>query len=234
MGLSLTLSILISAVGIFFFTSSRDRTVFLFLQSILMMFFASEPLFIWISCILIWFFVRSFDGFIKIKREKDLQWATLDYLNSCILHLDSGFSMQNAMKESISSISNCKKQIFQQIWQNLFQHRENKPFESIFFEKLSEELMFIVGSSQKTTEQIRKLRSQIKTELYFRRKSGQVLRSLRIQSLALSLIYILFAFILQTQLDIISHGRIVLLSMTLFIAGLVWMFKIGKDLKWKV
>lgn len=233
MNLSSTLSIIISAVGFFFFTCPRARIAFLFFQILILLFFYDEPLFIWISCVVIWFFVWSFDIFLEIRRENELQWTTLDYLNACILHLEGGFSLQNAMKESISAIQDNKKQIFEEIWQNLFQQKEKRGVRGNFFEKFYLELLFVAQTSQKTTEQIRKMRSQIKTELHFRRRSGQVLRSLRIQSVVMTIIYIAFVCILQLQLKIFDHFEIVLISFSLFLIGLFGMFKIGKDLKWK-
>lgn len=233
MSLFLIFSPIISIVGFFFCRSSQFRSGFLLSQLFGVYFFSEDPLILWIFDVLLWFFMCCGEFFLHDHRQKKLQWLALDYLNSCILQLEAGFSLQNAMKQSLSAISSDQASNFELLWQNLFQLEQKKKFDLIFFERLHQELQFVCDSSQKITDQIRKIRSRLKKELHFRRKSGQILRSLRIQSAAMLMIYIVFVFIFEKQFHVLSYPKIFFSSVLLFFLGMYMVFMIGRRLKWK-
>ena len=77
-------------------------------------------------------------------------------------------------------------------------------------------------------------RDRLKVQTDFRRKSGQVMQQIRIQSLILSGVYFaLFIFVVQ-KFGFESNHQMILSSILLFLTGIGFIFYKGNKIKWKI
>lgn len=100
--------------------------------------------------------------------------------------------------------------------------------------ELSRDLAEIERKPTKMTEQLRSLRDFWRTRQDFRRRTGQVLLQARTQAAVSAALFVpLCAWnLVESPLDKI-FGRLCLAS-AFFVAGQIWIFQMGKRVRWKV
>jgi hypothetical protein len=96
------------------------------------------------------------------------------------------------------------------------------------------ELVKIDGSTQKKIEKLKAFRYQLKIEEKFRQKSRTAQLQARAQSVVLSILYILSLFYVFSAFERTLSFQILIISLVLFTSGTVWIWKLGRSMKWKV
>ena len=82
-------------------------------------------------------------------------------------------------------------------------------------------------------KRLRRLQEKVKTERLFQRKASRALMQLRLQSVLLTVIY--SALLIWTlSLSGLKHLNLIFLSFFFFLAGLIWIFRAGRKMKWSL
>jgi hypothetical protein len=89
-------------------------------------------------------------------------------------------------------------------------------------------------SSHRHIDKLKSFRYTIKIEDKFRRKSRTAQMQPRAQSVVLSILYILAVLYFLANYDLKENLQLVLISFILFAGGTIWLWSIGRTLKWKV
>ena len=171
--------------------------------------------------------------FLKRREEKKLFFQLCSLILPLESGMKSGLSFLNAWQKSLEEIKSKKikdklkdfTQVFQ--FQKKFHYPEDKQVE-LFIKDLS-----LIYQSPNPLKRLQHLRRKVKIELTFRIKSQRALLQIRIQSGILCFFYIgLLAW------TITAHGQkyisLILSSLLLFIIGLIWILKTGRQMKWSV
>jgi len=244
------LSFLITSLGFFFvhrlqehlskFFSLSTRQKFV-LSLFLALFFAvifyflhDRPLFLWITVFIFLLTMLGTQKWMKSAMEERLKEVALEFIDHCCLSTLSGLSFRSSAQRVFLSRNDwCAKQ-FRNLVENLTETEAQTPLNSVFLSEFRQELTQIDRSGQKTAEQLQSLRKILKIEIGFRRRSGQVLRHLRIQSIVLLLLYLLFILFISSQIDLFQYPRLLSVSLVLFSIGLISTLGAGRRLRWKV
>ena len=209
---------LLSFVLIFYYFS-----LFFYSQSSLI------PIFVFLPCflILIGFF------FLKKQAERNLLLELYSLLNPLEFRMKSGDSFLSAWEKSVKELPKApikrKIQSFTEVFkfQKNFRYPEDKEVESFIKELVQ------VGKSSRPISRLCHLQRKIRVELRFRIKSRRALLQVRAQSGLIILFYV--ALLVGTF--IMYKNKYILLSLAsliLFIIGTIWIFNLGKRMKWSV
>lgn len=244
------LSILISVCGFFsvkrifqpiffiFEPTKRKKIVFgiLFLSIhwLGFHFFGKKGLQIWIYEFVL--LVLSFLASQKIKKDhaNSAQDKFLQVIDETYLDVMAGHSLRASL---IRVVGREQGGIGLQIKNMILSLSEMDAKDQIqlpFLVEIRAELIRIENSSKNILEQLRVFRRTLRTEIYFRHKSGQVLKNIRIQAWSILVLYFLMGFFVSTQVNLLQFPRLILGSLLLLILGLGFIFSIGRQLKWKV
>ncbi len=197
-------------------------------------FLHQKPLVLWITTFLFWMASEFFMLTLKSLMERRLKETALEFIDQCCLSTSVGNSFRNSMQKVFIQRNDWCAIQFKNLAQSLVTSDKIMPQTSSFLSDFKQELMQIDRSGQKMNEQLKILRRILKIEINFRRKSGQVLRNLQIQSLVLTFLYIGFIFFISSQIDLFRYKRLLFFSMVLFVFGLILTFVAGRRIKWKV
>lgn len=172
----------------------------------------------------------------KYHHEIILQTASM-ILTELVVEMSSGQSLKKSISQILESQSGQALErdfILKQLQKTLFLH-ENQNCEIICPEtrKFVSELLEIERSQIKNLEQIIFLRNYYFELNKFRHKSRQILIQPKLQSLIVSIIY-LFFIIYGLNNNLKNYLGILLLSVFLFLLGILWIFNLGRGAKWKV
>jgi len=206
--------------------------VLIFIYFLILTFFMKKFNFFIIFLLFPLFFLLFLFLFLKKREEQDLLFK----LYSLLLPLESqmrlGSSFINAWQKSLSELKSEKiKNKAQQITEILkFQKEFHYPDKEV--ENFIKDLITIHCSSS-PLKKLKYLQRKVRIELAFQIKSKRLLIQNRLQSLVLSLFY--FAVLFWT---VGSYGQqyfqLIVISFFMFLTGLLWIFKIGRSMKWSV
>ena len=154
------------------------------------------------------------------------------FLNTLIAQIRIGRGFRSAFKGAILSLPQKKYQsCFEEIENSiLFAKTPKNP--SPLIQQVIKELKR-ADQSRYCLKNLENLRHKIRVQAFFRKKVRSALGQIRIQSFILLILYIgLFLFVLQ------KYGwkyiSILLISLLLFLVGLVWLFQCGRRIKWTI
>ena len=192
-------------------------------QSSLISFFVFLPCFL----ILMAFFL------LKKQSERNLLLELYSLLNPLEFRMKSGDSFLSAWEKSVQELG--KKPIQNKIqsfteafkFQKNFRYPEDKELENFIKELIQ------VGKSSRPISRLGHLQRKIRVELRFRIKSRRALLQVRAQSALIILFYVALLvgtfFMYKNKYFLLS-----LASLILFLIGTIWIFNLGKRMKWSV
>lgn len=189
---------------------------------------------LWIIVFLIWLTSEVFIAAVKSLMEKRLKETAVEFIDQCCLSISSGNSFRVSVQKVFLQRKDWCANQFKNLAQNLTSSDKIVGVSSGFLAEFAQELIQIDHSGQKINEQLKVLRRILKTEINFRRKSGQILRNLHIQSTVLTLLYFIFIFFVSSQVELFKFKSVLSLSISLFVFGLILTSIMGRRLKWKV
>ena len=170
---------------------------------------------------------------LKHEKEKQLFNELCELLIPLESAMKSGMSFLNgwdkAVKESNSKAHFHKLKEFSKVltFQNRFVYPDNKKVEKFILELLS------IKQSPQPLKRIHYLKRKLKVEMVFKIKANRALLQIKAQSFILCLFYI---GILINTLIVYQKAnfKLILISLLLFIIGLVWIFNSGRNIKWSI
>jgi len=103
-----------------------------------------------------------------------------------------------------------------------------------FVLEVIEELKRIDRQPHAASRRLNVFRDRLRIEDDFRRRSGQVLARIRAQSMIMTGIYVAMAIFIASKFGWRSNIRIFMVSTILFALGSLWIWRGGRNIKWKV
>lgn len=156
------------------------------------------------------------------------------FINALIAQIKIGGSFRTSFKIAVSALSQSQfKNYFIEILEMIsFSKNLRKEFCFSPLQQMIEELKRADRSPQ-CLERLENLRHQVRVRALFRKKVQSALLQIRIQSLVLSILYSgLFLFALHKYG--LKYLYILLLSLLLFLTGLLILLQCGRRIKWTV
>lgn len=207
--------------------------LFLIIYSSLVLFSLNKPIFIWFIVVLVNILSFLIPELIKNRRKNDFQEKSLVFVDSIIGFLKSGRSFRDTLK-IIKEENQFQFYLFDEIIEAISLNQRPEHLSSdIQVQRLYSELLFIMNSQHRVIEKMVSFRHVLKTELWFTKKAKQALLQSRIQSLMMSIFYIsLIVFNLYSG-NIKGNFDLLFYSIGLFTLGFYWIWKMGRNYKWK-
>lgn len=197
-------------------------------------FFFHRPLFLWSLVFLFCLLTEVCVIALKSLMERRLKETALEFIDHCCLATSAGNSFRSSVQKVFLQRNDWCAMQFKNLAQNLIATDKIVVLSPGFLSEFRQELTQIDRSGQKVNDQLKILRRILKIEINFRRKSGQVLRNLHIQSVVLTILYLSFVFFISSQVDLFKYKQLFIISISLFLTGLLLTFLAGRRLKWKV
>jgi hypothetical protein len=110
----------------------------------------------------------------------------------------------------------------------------NYSVKSLLIKDFQAELVQIDRSQNRVIDQVRALRRHLKIQENFRRRSMQVTQQIKMQAIIVTLLYLLLLSFVINQFGFTQNKNVILISGLIFTFGLIWIFKVGRRIKWKV
>ena len=156
------------------------------------------------------------------------------FLNALISQIKIGVAFRSAFKKSARGLPHTYFQnYFLNILEMILYSQKLRPeFQFSPLQQIIAELK-AADQSDQCLEYLENLRHQLHVQSLFRKKVGMALLQIRIQSLVLLFLYSgLFIFVLNKYG--LKYIKILLLSSSLFLMGLVILFQCGRKIKWTI
>lgn len=176
--------------------------------------------------------------FYRKRLEIQFRYDFPDILTSIILQMKIGHSFRKSFQDVMVYVPQRYSTGFGFIYDNVVfsPHQNDKKMTgtSIFFREIIAEFKKVDQSAHKSIEKLENFRRRLLVINNFRRRSGRIRGQVQLQAgilfviYALSFAFVYFAFSLQ------GLGGLLLLSFTLFVAGLLLVFYLGQDVKWNI
>lgn len=202
------------------------------LMILLFIFWRFHPTHLWLFFGTIFILLKLLPYFFSRYQEKLIQSHLLRLLDQLILDVQSGLSLRSAL----TKLSTQESSLLRVSWGNLahaiIYEDSAAGLQSETLKNLFEELRRIDRSQSKCADQLRSLRKNLKTLENFRRRSGQVSLQIRMQAALSALLYVGLLLFVITQFGFYPHRTLIMVSGTLFFAGMVTVFVIGRRLRW--
>ncbi|MBV2167206.1 MAG: hypothetical protein KUL82_00755 [Bdellovibrio sp.] len=193
------------------------------------------------SSITLWLFIgillitlKFFPTILRFFLIKRLRGALVPLLDCVILGVQSGKSFRISLHEAIEIQSGWVRRQLLELFESLSMSENVIAMKSALLKDFQQEIMEIDRSQSRCLEQVRALRRTLKMQENFRRRSGQVTQQIKMQAIIVTALFLgLLSFVIM-QFGFKSHQYLIFLSFIFFFAGLVWIFSVGRRIKWKV
>ena len=168
-----------------------------------------------------------------IHRAHSTQFINLrvSILDSLIVRMRSGTSLRMALQEQSDFLPNW----FVPQWIKFFERSGFQKNTSLAPEaKFFNELSSVEDQKYKQIEKLKALRERYNTKLKFRQKSRRAMYQVRIQGLVLSLFFIGICVFQIIQNNFFTNINLMLVALSLFSLGTIWLLNIGRKYTWKI
>ncbi len=169
----------------------------------------------------------------RVRRERSFRQEFVEFLDRLILQVRSGkgFRQSFEISNSFTQLQSQKKiqKIFDSITYQALMTQNDK-----FVLEIYHHLKEIDRSSQKSVDRLMSFRKKLKTEDDFRRRSGTLIRQIRIQVVFLSVFYLGLLVFLAQQFAISEYWKVYGLSLSLFLLGILSFFLLARRKTWKI
>ncbi len=116
----------------------------------------------------------------------------------------------------------------------VFSQQQNRAPSSEFIQEIVTEFRIADREAHAALRRMQTFRARIRCEDDFRRKSGQILRQIRAQSLLLAGLYFAVLIFVVKRFGFQKNSTCIAFSLFLFACGLTWIWTGGRKIKWKV
>lgn len=150
-----------------------------------------------------------------------------------LMLIKAGKSPQLSLKTTLDQLNPWQRFVFSDL-QTVFELVHSTERNSILKNHLYiHELKAILKSSNLVGEQLKSFREGLRLHRNLRHKSRQVTQQIRAQAITSVFIYIGIFILSWNQLDLKNSVSLMMLSMILFLTGLLSIFLIGGRIRWK-
>ena len=197
-------------------------------------FFVTHPLTLWILIGILLITLKFFPRFMRFFLLKRLAQGLIPFFDHVILGLQAGKSFRQAMNSAIEAQAGWQRNQLRDLYNSIVTSEIKIVLKSALLKDLQAELLAIDRSQNRCVEQVKALRRQLKLMEDFRRRSGQVTEQMKMQALIVTALYLGLLFFVIKQFGFKNHQSLILISGFIFLIGLLWIFLIGRRMKWKV
>lgn len=211
---------------IFAISNSQLRLSFYFLQLPLYFYLFFKELFIFVLFYIGIFLITLilFDKIITYFKEKTFAELHIQLIERIILLLKTGQSATTSTKNVFSDLTPWQKMVFID-----FGGITISESNSFYFQ----ELKIILGSSGNVIEQLGAYQKALHLQNTLKLKSKLALQQTKAQAMVSLVIYAVFAILSKKYLNLQFASPIMLISVLLFCAGQLLIFKLGGKITWK-
>ncbi|MEN0058055.1 MAG: hypothetical protein AAGB31_04420 [Bdellovibrio sp.] len=170
----------------------------------------------------------------RIFLQKRLRQALIPLFDCLILNLQAGHSFRSSFRMAIDIQSGWVRLQLLELYESMLMSKNVIATKSALMKDLQVELMEVDQSSARCLEQIRTLRRGLKMQEDFRRRSGQITQQIKMQAIIVTALYVALLIFVIMQFGYRRYHSLILMSFLIFVAGLIWIFAVGRRMKWKV
>ncbi len=189
---------------------------------------------------LVWIIVVSVILIIRVTifvtgfiREMQFRQDFVEFLDRLILQVRSGNGFRYSLEVSNRQTPKLNQTKLKKIIEAVhFEQKIETTHE--FVREICEEFTAIENFPHKTLERLCAFRRKIKIEEIFRRKSGRIVRQIRIQISFLSALYVGILCFAVSRFGFKENVTVILWSVGMFVMGLLVFFYLGMRRQWKI
>ena len=171
-------------------------------------------------------------AFLSFKWQEGFLCQLEFFLNILVAQIRIGQGFRVAFKSAVLSLPQKKFQIYFKEIQDSILFAKTPTGHFPLIQQIIKELKR-ADQSPHCLKNLENLRHKIRVQALFRKKVRSALGQIRVQSFILLILYIgLFLFVLQKYGW--KYMQILLLSLFLFLIGLIWLFQCGRRIKWTI
>lgn len=200
--------------------------------------FFLRPFHLWISSILVLCFVPIVIFVIRKNQQRQFQSEFLRFLSQLVLQMQMGHSWQTSFQKTLRENTWRQGFLLQQIYENVAfspqaDFGKSGPFAE-FLKRIRNELIYVHKHQHLAIDRLCNLQKNLRTEFYFRRKSGQIWTYFAYQLGLLSVLFWgIFIFTLFHQ-GWKEHSEVFLVSFLFYGMGFLIVFIMLKGKKWEI
>jgi hypothetical protein len=166
-------------------------------------------------------------------RERKFRQDFVDFIDRVILQVRSGQSFRNSLEVSNTKTADSSRFKLEKIIEAV--HFSQKvDTANDFVREIFEELSSVQRFPHKTLDRLCAYRRKIKIEDDFRRRSGRIVRQVRIQITFLLIMYAAVLFFVISRFGFLMNLKIILWSLGLFGLGIAGFIYLGVNKQWKI
>ncbi len=178
--------------------------------------------------------LKFFPLILRFFLMKKLRSALIPLLDCVILGLQTGKSFRVALHAAIETQSGWIRHQLLEVFESLTMSENVIAAKAALIKDFQQEILEIDRSPSRCLEQVRSLRRQYKMQEDFRRRSGQITQQIKMQAIIVTALFLALLIFVIAQFGFNQHRFLILLSSLIFFAGLIWVFFVGRRMKWKV
>ena len=166
-------------------------------------------------------------------RERKFRQDFVDFVDRLILQVRSGHSFRVSLEVSNAKTAGTSRLKIEKIIEAV--HFSQKiETSNTFVREIFEEFTSVQRFPHKTLDRLCAFRRKIKIEDDFRRRSGRIVRQVRIQITFLLFMYIAVMCFVVARFGFLQNMKIILWSIALFTSGMAGFFYLGVKKQWKI
>lgn len=168
------------------------------------------------------------------KLKKVFLASHLNLINSLLLQIKAGYSVPKAITECVFSHSALENILFEPLSSILRPDFEVKTIPYRWLRFYFHELGMILKSEARVAEQLEMFKQGLSVKKKFIQRTQHVTRQIKAQALVAGLVYVMIFAISYYQLNLMNNFLTVVISIGLFLTGILVIFKLGDKIKWTI
>lgn len=195
---------------------------------------STSPLTLWLFIGILLVSLNLFPHILRFFLLRRLRTSLIPMLDCVILGLQTGKSFRASLLSAIENETGWVRHQLMEVFDSLRMSKNVIAVKSALLKDFIDEVVEIDRSQTRCLEQVRALRRHLKMREDFRRRSGQVTQQIKMQAIIVTVLYIALLSFVIMQFGFAKHRVLIFLSGTVFVVGLIWIFLVGRGIKWRV
>jgi len=168
-------------------------------------------------------------------RENHFKKSALAVIEEIVLSMKTGRSFRHAFEDAKRSCDAFTQQKLAEIMSLVaFSQQTETSVMSKFAKFLVEEFTHVDQKPYRSIQRLEILRTRLKMERNFRRRSGDAVKQVRLQALVLLILYICMFVAVSQHVQLVQYLSLLMTSMMLMLTGYVLMWWLVRSFRWKV
>lgn len=195
---------------------------------------SQSPASLWLFIGILLISLKLFPEILRIFLIKELSRALIPLLDQVIMGLQTGNSFRVSLRAAIENQGGWKRNQLREVYESVVSTDRTSDLKSAVLKDFLLEMIEIDASQSRSVDQVRALRRQLKMQEDFRRRSGQVTQQIKMQAIIVTALFLALLTFIIGQFGYVAHRNLIFGSVSIFIVGLIWIFAIGRRMKWKI